>query len=304
MHTILTQLADAHQHSITALCQHLSCSTAQLEHDIHQLQSYGVDIQQTQAGWQWLKPIELLDSMAIFSALTPQAQQHIKAIQVESVLESTNQTLLEHPSQTPRACLSEYQTAGRGQQGKHWVSPYASGLCLSVQWASPHRPTPALSLVMGVALAELLQSQGIKNIRLKWPNDICVNGKKLAGLLLETRYQAGMYKCVLGLGLNIAVPTQHAAIDQAWIDCQQLGLNLSRNIFAAACISAILNAKGIFAAQGFAAFSEAWHDFDMLRGQQLTLPQHNGETSGTVLGVNAEGALLLETATGLVAYAK
>src|SRR3546814_7105530 len=98
------------------------------------------------------------------------------------------------------------QTAGRGRRGRSWISPFGANLYLSIAWSWPAWPPElsALSLAIGVACAKVIENHGIADVRLKWPNDLLVDDRKLGGILIEHRGEAGgACRVVVGIGLNL-----------------------------------------------------------------------------------------------------
>jgi len=105
----------------------------------------------------------------------------------------------------PFVCFAEVQHSGRGRRGKHWLMPAFSNIAMSLCWSFQRSQLQSglLPLSIAVAVSEMLQHIGLKQVQVKWPNDIYVRGKKMAGILLETRPLAGNNLCVVaGIGLN------------------------------------------------------------------------------------------------------
>lgn len=138
---------------------------------------------------------------------------------------STNEWVLQRAKSTgdfPFACFSEEQTQGRGRRGSSWISPSNSNIYMSLAWQSDLSVSElgALSIIIGIAVIRVLENIGIKQALLKWPNDILVDDKKIAGILIETtRSDEGKLIIVVGVGLNYNWPaTSMEAPDQPWID--------------------------------------------------------------------------------------
>ena len=113
------------------------------------------------------------------------------------------------PPGSARVAFAEIQHAGRGRRGRSWLAPFGSGLTFSVAWTFAETPPglPALGLALGVAVAEALRGLGLDEVRLKWPNDVVWRGRKLGGLLLQLKAEAGgAASVVAGLGLNVDLP--------------------------------------------------------------------------------------------------
>ena len=153
-------------------------------------------------------------------------RQHSKidsqtAIHLFPIIDSTNRFLLEQAaSLQPAFCLSETQTAGRGQHGRTWVSPKADNIYLSYLTYSeiPLHQLQDVSLKVGeVLLNYLTQELKIRGLHLKWPNDILFEQKqKLAGILVETKSLENRSALVIGIGLNVNMKESKETISQSW----------------------------------------------------------------------------------------
>ena len=151
--------------------------------------------------------------MALYDEGRLQAEAPMAPVHCFPVIDSTNQYLLERVNtlSSGESCLAECQTAGRGRRGKPWVSPFGCQLILSMYWRLEQGMAAAmgLSLAVGVAVVEALESLGYPGVALKWPNDLYYQGRKLAGILVEMSGSAGA-SChlVIGVGLNLAMPSR------------------------------------------------------------------------------------------------
>ena len=200
--------------------------------------------------------------------------------------------------------LAEQQTGGRGRRGKSWVSPFAANIYLSIVWDFEQgaEALEGLSLAVGVAVRRALIAHGVQGVKLKWPNDIYVEQKKLGGILLEMIGDpAGHCSVVIGVGLNVSMPvSQASAIDQDWTDvATELQDKLpARNKLAAELISEILPLLSTFQEQGFAAYRDEWQAADAFYGQPAVISTPKQSTAGIVKGVGINGALRLELDSG------
>src|SRR5262249_8250068 len=124
---------------------------------------------------------------------------------------SSNTILLERsypPNGSCEVFLAEYQTAGRGRRGRVWMAPPGGAICLSLSWTFREVPADlgALSLVIGVCSLRALGGLGVESARLKWPNDLLVEDRKLGGILIELRAESAGPACVvIGVGLNVSL---------------------------------------------------------------------------------------------------
>jgi len=244
--------------------------------------------------------LELLSHSQILAALSTDS---LACLEILDVVDSTNRYALEHKGAVPFACLAEYQTAGRGRQGRQWISPYASGLCLSIKqgYSALNEPLAGLNIALAVTVARVLHSLGASEVGLKWPNDVWWRGHKLGGLLLETRQGKDI---VIGIGINVKIPSDTEGISQAWVDLQTvLGQPVSRNTLAAMLIDQCLQTFKLYPKVGLTAFREDWLHFDLSYGQPVTFKiSPDSVVTGTGCGIDDKGALLLQVGNQRQAY--
>jgi BirA family biotin operon repressor/biotin-[acetyl-CoA-carboxylase] ligase len=249
---------------------------------------------------------ELLDRKRILTGLTETARVWLGRLEVHPVLDSTNDYLLarvgaDWPSGA--VCLAEQQQAGRGRLGRSWLSPPAASLAGSLLWRF-HLPVAGLSglsLATGIAVVRALRNFGVMEVGLKWPNDVWWRERKLGGILLESGGGPDGCAVVAGVGLNVALPLPAAtAIDQPWVDLREiLGVEqISRNRLAALLISELIETFVRFQESGFADLTAEWAEFDRVVGRRVRLTLPNTTLTGIARGVDATGALLLETTDG------
>lgn len=201
---------------------------------------------------------------------------------------------------------AELQTNGRGRAGRIWHSGLGNCLTFSLQWCfKRHSPDKlvGLSLVVGVAIIRVLRNScESDDIKLKWPNDVLYNQKKLAGTLIELRN--GLYECtfaVIGIGINFKLTnSMKAAISQAVTDlCEINCAELDRNQILGNLLSELKIVLSDFEKHGFSYFREEWIRYHAFDGQSvcLHLPDDKIE-EGIVDGVDNSGAIALITPNG------
>ncbi|MEM8500984.1 MAG: biotin--[acetyl-CoA-carboxylase] ligase [Pseudomonadota bacterium] len=218
---------------------------------------------------------------------------------VSESIDSTNAAALRaaESSASGSVWLAEQQTAGRGRRGKYWHSPQSTSIYFSMLWHFDEvQGLDGLSLAVGVVVAELLDSMGLSNVALKWPNDVLCEQRKLGGILLEMQMRKdGRPSVVMGIGLNVAVPQlESKEIDQPWTDVySQLEDCPSRNQIIAELALGLCKMLQLFERDGFAAFKARWDQFDYLSGQSVDLYMKDGTIPGNALGVADDGALLV-----------
>ncbi|HEX7025963.1 MAG TPA: biotin--[acetyl-CoA-carboxylase] ligase, partial [Gammaproteobacteria bacterium] len=222
---LLRHMADMQFHSGESLGQALGLSRAAVWKHMQALQADGLVCEAVHGkGYRLSVPVEPLDSGVIRLALSSSHADALELIVLDET-DSTNGHLLARAVQRPPhvlVCLAEQQTAGRGRRGRSWQSPYGTSLALSLMWRfeAGAAALAGLSLATGVVVAESLEQAGAAGLQLKWPNDLVWQGRKLGGILLEVAGDVtGPCYVVIGIGLNIATETGHAAmqsVDQPW----------------------------------------------------------------------------------------
>jgi BirA family biotin operon repressor/biotin-[acetyl-CoA-carboxylase] ligase len=253
----------------------------------------------------------LLNEDRIRDALSDDARSKIDSLVILDIVASTNTWLLEQqPPAAGRyhAVLAEQQTAGRGRHGRNWISPRGAGLYLSVSYTFTRSPDnlACVTLAAGVAAVQALERVGAGKLGLKWPNDICARDAKLGGILVDAQTgAANRITVICGIGLNY---------DLSLIDAERHGLtNLDytvsdlrnqcdqlpkRNQTAAAIISRVIRAIGIFETRGLAPFRADWNQYDWLRGKRVDVDMPGDEFEGIADGIDANGALRVVTEHG------
>jgi len=294
---LLKLLADGEFHSGEKIGQLLGVSRTSVNNYIKGLQGIGLDIYKLPGrGYCSASVISLLDEVKIRQLCG------YENIQVEQIVESTNQTLLDQiPAlENGQTCIAEYQLAGRGRRGRTWVSPFASHLYFSFYWRfdSGIDKISGLSLLVGIATVNALEKIGIPGVFLKWPNDLYYQGKKLAGILIELTGQATAdCHCVIGIGINIKMPPEQAKlIDQPWVDLDSLTSdNVDRNELSATLIKELQHLLPAYEKNGLKPYLSRWFELDCFLDKQVNLLIADKTTTGICRGVNEQGALLLET---------
>ncbi|MDN3608459.1 bifunctional biotin--[acetyl-CoA-carboxylase] ligase/biotin operon repressor BirA [Vibrio ostreicida] len=301
--SILKILSDGCFHSGEALGDQLGVSRAAISKHIQGIQKWGVDIFRVQGkGYQLAHSFQLLDEKAICRLVsTP--------VELVPIIDSTNQYLIDRGEslQSGAACVAEYQSKGRGRRGREWVSPFGSNLYLSMFWRLEAGMAAAmgLSLVVGVAIVEALSDFGIKGIKLKWPNDLYYQDRKLAGILVELSGQAGgAANLVIGMGMNLNMPHIMGDIDQPWSSLAQVtnGEEMDRNQLAAAMIRTLNKAMLAYEVDGMVGLVERWNCLDNYIDRPVKLMLGSKTISGIAKGINDQGAILLETGNGIESY--
>jgi BirA family biotin operon repressor/biotin-[acetyl-CoA-carboxylase] ligase len=307
---LLQVLADGRTHSSDELARCLGVTRAVIRQEVAKLADWGLAVEAAPgAEYRLARRVDLLDAAELRAALDPATAARIAKLDVFTEIDSTNRHLLMAPPPLGKldVCVAEFQTAGRGRRGRCWRAPFGGGICLSVGWlfaAMPAQPA-ALTLAVGVAVRRALERVAGLTIALKWPNDLVYDERKLGGVLLEIGSGPdGGAHAVTGIGLNVALPPEllpslsdwpHGAVDLT----TALGNEPPPR---AALTSALVDELAVlfmdYPARGFAAYRTEWCSADHLRGRRVRLDEETGSLLGTARGIDADGALLVETEGG------
>lgn len=203
--------------------------------------------------------------------------------------------------------VADQQTAGRGRRGHTWFSPSGSGLYVSVilmpgrARVDPMRATLLLTLAAGVALAEGVEAETGLHVHLKWPNDLYVGRRKLAGILAEGSGRAATDAIVLGYGINLrpmAYPPEIA--DRATSLESELGREIDRHGMLVATLIALARRYDDLLEGRFDAILDAWRwRAPAANGARVTWNTPSGQQSGVTSGIDDNGALLVKVGDAL-----
>ena len=304
---LLRLLADGSFHSGAALARELGASPAAIQAALLELENLGLALVRVRGrGCRLAEAYEFLDA----TALRAQLGAHARRFQLEllDACASTNTLLLERarggaPAGQVIAC--ELQSAGRGRRGNSWQSGLGGSLTFSLLWRFGQGAAglSGLSLAAGVAVARALDSIGVGEVQLKWPNDLLHAGRKLGGILIEVHGDGpGATAAVIGIGLNVRLHTSlRDAITQAVTDVASIsGKVPQRNRIFATTLIELAQVLEQFSTHGFAPLREEWMARHAHQGKPVTLSSSDGGTvTGTAAGVAEDGALLLDTTRGV-----
>lgn len=288
MQELLSLLADGKKHSYQELTALLNLGQQELEQKINKLASH-IHLHQTADYLHWKPQCPLLNKNRLINELKPYQLFLIP------VIDSTNQYLLNEIAHLQQGdiCIAEYQSAGRGRRGREWKSPFAGQIILSFYWQLPMKSSlNGLSLVIGLAIAQTLSEMGIQEVNLKWPNDVLLKGKKLAGILVEIANKNNeLQNLIIGLGINISMPEQ-TQINQAWADLQDYP-HINREEIIIKLIHNLYSNLRLFQQHGIAFFHQQWLNYDYFLGKEVNVITEQNTISGIAQGIDYEGFLLL-----------
>jgi BirA family biotin operon repressor/biotin-[acetyl-CoA-carboxylase] ligase len=247
-----------------------------------------------------------LSESQIYRNLSLTARGLIDSVDVFQSIDSTNSYLLKQSFAQGRArlCATEAQPAGRGRRSNTWLSTPHKNVMLSLGWGFSHWPQSLTGLGLAVALvvAERLNQDYKVNAKIKWPNDLLVEGRKLAGVLIDVAGEANnVCNVVIGVGLNVHQPdwsTDDA--DYSWQDLHRLGVMIDRNQFIANFADDCLVVLREYEEHGFAPLAELWNEYSSYTDKVIRVINNEQTIVGEMRGVNSNGALLVEDQNGQV----
>ena len=192
--------------------------------------------------------------------------------------------------------VAEFQTAGRGRRGRDWIGDFGRNVAMTVGFSFRRQLADlgGLSCVVGLALIQVLENLGVE-AQLKWPNDVWVDDKKLAGILVELVQTPRGATAVIGIGMNVDLsPDQMSKIDKEVVCLRRLGVAISRLDLVVAIYQYVLANVDLFEREGFDRFIPAFDSVHRLHDGPAVLLAGRAIQEGVVRGVDHDGALLFE----------
>lgn len=296
---LLALLSDGHFRSGEQLSALLGVSRATVRNRLERISSSsGLSIHRVSGkGYRLSRPITLLDRDRLGVALSEQGW-HLRLL---PEVDSTSAECRRQLSQSvgpPLLVIAEHQHDGRGRRGRVWVSPAFENITASLLLRVPPglKDLPAISLVVAFAVCKSLEALGFQGVALKWPNDVYLSGKKVAGVLLELNGDpTDSCFLIIGIGLNVNQYLGSDVIDQAWTSlCLAAGSLQDRTDIAIVLFRHLSECLEDFFTQGFSAFRERWESLLLWRGQACSLVAGDTVITGDLLGLSETGELRLE----------
>lgn len=216
---------------------------------------------------------------------------------------STNQWVIDNISKKAGEnllCVAESQALGRGRSGREWKSPKASNVYMSFSCIAGinRKNISALSLVVGLAVVRVLKKKGIVGGALKWPNDVLLHGKKLAGILIESKLHDGQLVMIVGIGINVQMPLDFSVSSElGWADLSGTDVTAAdRNQLIANVYLECEEMISAFFAEGFPIYKSEWMECDEYTGKDVKIvDQGKLMHSGVNMGVDDSGCLLVRS---------
>ena len=202
--------------------------------------------------------------------------------------------------------LAESQRMGRGRLGATWFSPDRVNLYVSVLFRRPLTPTAArlFSFIASLAIGDAIRDEGVVPAN-RWPNDVMIDGKKVAGVLGDAEINDGRVDyLILGAGVNLNVtPSElHEALGASGLFASSVAAaakrDIDRNVFTAHYLNHLDDWVARWAADGPGAVVAAWRDRDILSGRRVRVREGTAEFDGRVIGLDATGYLIVRDSLG------
>ncbi len=200
--------------------------------------------------------------------------------------------------------IAEKQTSGRGRKGRNWVSPFKDGIYISIILRPNLKPVHIIQipLVAGVAMVKAIEQTTKLTPGIKWPNDIFIDGRKVAGILTEVNCDIDtVHYVILGIGINIntdidTLPEEVKGIATSL--SQECGHNVSRAKFTGQLLIEMGKVYTEYVTNGFASLGKQWTDHNITLGSKVKVNDGQSEILGTAIEIDDDGFLIIETQDG------
>ena len=290
------------------LCQALDISRAAVWKQVELLRQAGFEIEARRSqGYRLLGGPDRLLTNEIDAGL--RVQRIGGLIHCLEEIDSTNgkaRQLAEEGAVDGAVIIADRQSAGRGRLGRRWESPAGVNLYASILLRPqiPVQQAPQLTFLSAVAVAETLQQVCQLPARVKWPNDILVNGAKIAGLLNEMSAETEqIHFVILGIGVNLNMTAGQFPAELNYPATSVLletGAPVSRVEFIRTLLEKLDGYYLEFLREGFSPIRWRWESLCELLNARVRIEQSPGVLEGTVVGLDADGALRLQFDDGHV----
>lgn len=308
---LLHVLSDQKIWSGEELASQLGVTRATISQWVKQLESSGMEFNKVKGrGYRLLSPVQMLDYKGLLQALSTEVRGRLSLVDISVQSPSTNDSAMkaQYDSGKWKLFTTEHQTRGRGRRGRVWENPPCSNLAFSLGYRG-HIPLSQLymsSLLVGYAVASELANYCGVEAKIKWPNDIYVNDKKIAGILCELQGSPpDDVLLVVGVGLNVFNKpdlTVKTASDVTSL-VQVSDREISRTELLARLVDSIVTRFYEFEQRGTSWLLDEWSGLDLLQNRPITVLRGDQAFNGTGAGVDENGQLrLLDEAGNVVLF--
>lgn len=298
MYELIALLSDGKFHSGNELGRRLDLTRAGIWKRLQHVKDQGIEILAVPGkGYKLSQPLHLLDRAQLGAIKSPWAVDSVELI------DSTNAEIsrrIARGERPPFAVVAEQQSGGRGRRGRAWASPFGENIYYSVavELAGGSHRLDGLSLTVGVAVAETLLSIGVSDVRLKWPNDVLLAGRKVAGILIELHGDPmDICTAIIGIGINVNMQVTEA-VDQPWSSLRlQTGRQWDRTDIAMELTDTLNACLATHSQEGFGgSLKNRWEALHAWRDQPVSLISGVHAQDGVARRVDERGALVIEIA--------
>lgn len=298
---LLNILNDGKYHDGTSIGNQLKITRSAVWKMITKLKNYGIEIRSEKGtGYILQTPLNLLNKEFLKQNI------NYKDLDIETfeTLPSTNDYLKNFVSQKKlRICLAELQTHGRGRLSRQWFSPFGQNIYFSLLFHL-HKDVSelaGLALVAGLGVIKTLTPfVNPSLLRIKWPNDILYDQKKIAGILIDVQGETKNGRCavIVGIGINVNMQLEKKnPINKNWTSLARITNKLSdRNVICVHLTNQLMKNLLDFEMHGLNFFLQDWNSLDFLFGKIIKLESVDKQTEGRAQGIDQYGRLLLELA--------
>lgn len=297
IYQIMERLSDGAYHDGNSIGEELSMTRSAVWKIIKKMIDFSIPIDSIKGkGYALKEPSILLHAEKIHTKIP---------LHLFGTIPSTNDYLRKFKNaKSPIIAISEHQSKGKGRLNRTWHSPFGQNIYLSCLYPFQKDVSElaGLSLLVSLSIVNTLQKVGVDDsLSVKWSNDVMYDHKKLSGNLIEVQAEThDVSQAIIGIGLNVnMIHDTTNDITQEWTSVRKiLGKYIDRNDLCTLLIENLLDYLQRFNDFGFVAFLDEWKKVDGLYNKMITLQSFNENFLGRVMGINAQGHLLLELATG------
>jgi BirA family biotin operon repressor/biotin-[acetyl-CoA-carboxylase] ligase len=253
------------------------------------------------------KRIEMIDIDALQLSLVQRGLKTTCQYRLETKSTNLDVIALFDQKAITSVATCEKQTHGKGRRGNHWVSPFGQNIYCTVGILKSIKPANLglLSIVTGLAISIALNNFGYKAVKLKWPNDLYHQGKKLGGILIESRpVKDDEYFLAIGFGINVDMSNEAlAAIEPAATCLNLMGSKLlTRNQILLETVSQVLKDIAAFSDKSISQLVRAFDEIDAFKGMSVKVLSSGKTITGINAGIAQTGQLQLETEQGIMLF--
>jgi BirA family transcriptional regulator, biotin operon repressor / biotin---[acetyl-CoA-carboxylase] ligase len=284
----------------------LNCSRTAIWKHISELRKSGYSIEAVQKrGYRLLTSPDLVtaEEVSLYTGEGTFGKKVTYKTSVKSTQEIAH-TLAREGAVEGSIVIADEQTGGRGRLGRAWQSPSGTGIWMSLilRPEIPLQKAPQLTLLIAVAASRAIEKVTGLEAAIKWPNDLLIKGKKVAGILTELQAEAdSIHSVIVGIGMNVNQEKKHFSEEISEIATSlaiEGGKNYKRAEIAGAVLQEIENLYRSYLDKGFAVIKLLWEARAYSLGKRITARSVTGSITGYAKGITDEGVLLLEDDNG------